>query len=130
MGKILAIIGALLHLGPVYGLAGTAIGMVKAFDTISTVGKANPAALNEHISLALSTTAEGLIAAAAGIVFVYIAFKFCQYRERWFYHALALISAFWMLFFPLGTILGGLCLYRLTRMKQEFCEPITQPESA
>jgi biopolymer transport protein ExbB len=54
-------LGALANLTPMLGLLGTVIGMIKAFDVISTSGTGNPGLVASGISEALITTAAGLI---------------------------------------------------------------------
>jgi biopolymer transport protein ExbB len=58
------IIALVATLAPMLGLLGTVVGMVGAFDTISTTqGSAKPADLAGNISLALITTVQGLVVA-------------------------------------------------------------------
>jgi biopolymer transport protein ExbB len=57
-------IGLIASIAPMLGLLGTVVGMVMAFDTISTTkGMARPDQLAGYISLALVTTVLGLIVA-------------------------------------------------------------------
>ncbi len=54
-------IGALANLTPMLGLLGTVVGMIKAFDVISSAGTGDPGLVASGISEALITTAAGLI---------------------------------------------------------------------
>ena len=63
----LIVVGSLLALGPLWGLAGTAIGMVRAFKTLSADGSVNPEPLAADISVALWSTAAGIIASPVGL---------------------------------------------------------------
>ena len=60
-------------LAPLLGLLGTVIGMIESFDAIgsSTVGTAKGEALAHGISLALGTTAAGLLVAVISVVAYY-----------------------------------------------------------
>jgi biopolymer transport protein ExbB len=55
-------------LGPILGMIGTVIGMIKAFGTAGRMGQMTPAAVALGISEALIATASGLIVAAIGTV--------------------------------------------------------------
>lgn len=56
---------------PFFGLAGTILGMLGAFETLSATGQADPEALAGDISIALITTLAGL---AVSLVFLIIFF--------------------------------------------------------
>jgi biopolymer transport protein ExbB len=51
------------NLAPIIGFLGTVVGMIQSFDVIAKQGLSNPAAVAEGISVALITTAGGLIIA-------------------------------------------------------------------
>ncbi|MEX2578323.1 MAG: MotA/TolQ/ExbB proton channel family protein [Verrucomicrobiales bacterium] len=57
---------------PMIGLFGTVAGMIMAFDTMGLSGGANPTELAGNISLALMTTAGGLVVAIPSIFCFYI----------------------------------------------------------
>ena len=57
---------------PMIGLFGTVAGMIMAFDTMGLSGGADPSALAGNISLALMTTAGGLVVAIPSIFCFYI----------------------------------------------------------
>ncbi|MDF1740403.1 MAG: MotA/TolQ/ExbB proton channel family protein [Verrucomicrobiales bacterium] len=68
---------------PLVGVSGTVFGMVKAFDTIGTDGKADPAAFSEDISGSIVATAIGLgISFIFLIIFVISLVKVLSNRER------------------------------------------------
>jgi biopolymer transport protein ExbB len=57
---------------PMLGLFGTVAGMVMAFDTMGLSGGSDPGALARNISIALMTTAGGLVVAIPSIFFFYL----------------------------------------------------------
>jgi len=57
---------------PMIGLFGTVAGMILAFDTMGISGGSDPGQLAGNISLALMTTAGGLVVAIPSIFFFYI----------------------------------------------------------
>ncbi len=65
----MALIG---NLSPMIGLFGTVAGMILAFDTMGLSGGANPSELAGNISLALMTTAGGLVVAIPSIFCFYV----------------------------------------------------------
>jgi len=62
------VIGSLLTLAPVLGVAGTVFGMTKAFSTLGQSGIADPRALAASIGTALVYTAVGLVLLVVGLV--------------------------------------------------------------
>lgn len=64
---VLLVLGAILLLGPVWGILGTVVGMTRAFEKIGNSTAGSPEALASDISLSLQTTAAGLIASPIGL---------------------------------------------------------------
>jgi biopolymer transport protein ExbB len=64
VGRSIDGVALIAAIAPMLGLLGTVVGMVRAFETISTTqGMARPADLAGHISIALITTVQGLVVA-------------------------------------------------------------------
>lgn len=63
----LIVVGALLTLGPLWGLLGTVFGMIRAFGTIAQTGPATPEHLASDISVSLWSTVAGLAIAPIGL---------------------------------------------------------------
>ena len=77
------IVGIILALGPLWGLAGTVFGMIMAFDTMRLSGGSDPGALAADVSHALYTTAAGYVAFPIGIALVTVAtIKVVKARQR------------------------------------------------
>ena len=69
-------IGLCISLAPMFGFMGTVIGMIQAFDDISTAGEMSPQIVADGMKVALLTTVFGLIAAIIlQIFFNFIASK-------------------------------------------------------
>lgn len=66
----------LIGIPPLLGLAGTALGMTRAFDTMGVPGGTDPEELAENISLALMTTAGGLVASAVFLLLFFVFLTF------------------------------------------------------
>lgn len=119
-GRTLALWGAWLQLGPVFGMIGSVIGMTRAFNEIGTEGAGAPEVLAEHISLALRTTAYGMIPALIGFVLLLIALFSSKYRAPWFFWFMAIYACLSLLGFPVGTIIGIVILVYIIPRKEEF----------
>ena len=63
----LSFIGALAGVAPLLGLLGTVLGMMAAFDVLSTFGTGNARAMAQSISEALVTTETGLLIAIPAV---------------------------------------------------------------
>jgi hypothetical protein len=123
-GRTLALWGAWLQLGPVFGLLGTVIGMIRAFSVIESEGQGDLKLLAEHISLAITSTAIGMIPALVGLVLLLIALFSSKYRAPWFFWFMAIFSVLNFLAFPIGTVLGIIVLVYIIPRKEEFwCDP-------
>lgn len=123
-GRKLALWGAWLQLGLVFGLLGTVIGMIGAFNTIEAEGDGSAEALANNISIALNTTAIGIIAGLIGIVLLLVALFSHRYRAPWFFWFMAIYSVLMLLAFPIGTVFGIVVLVHIIPRKEEFrCDP-------
>ena len=61
--KFLTVLSTIANIAPLLGFLGTVVGMIMSFEVIATQGLNNPAAVARGISVALLTTAFGLIVA-------------------------------------------------------------------
>ena len=124
-GRKLALWGAWLQLGPIFGMFGTVISMVTAFNKISEPEADGAAeAIAADISLALNTTAIGFIVALGGLALMLIALFSCRYRAPWFFWFMAIYSVLCLLAFPVGTVIGIIVLVHIIPRKEEFrCDP-------
>jgi hypothetical protein len=96
-GSFIAKLGAWLQLAQVIGLAGTIVGMAKAFKTLEAKGTGDSAKLSAAISEVLIYTSAGIGLAFLGLVMVTIAITACRYRACWMYRFL-----FWYSFWLIG----------------------------
>ena len=126
-GRKLALWGAWLQLGPVFGVLGTVIGMIGAFGQMSEFDQNNQGsaeALAKNVSLALNTTAIGIIAGLIGLVLLLVALFSSKYRAPWFFWFMAIYSGLCLLAFPVGTVIGIVVLVHIIPRKEEFwCDP-------
>ena len=61
--KYLAVLATITNIAPLLGFLGTVVGMILSFETIAEQGLNNPGAVAKGISVALLTTAYGLVVA-------------------------------------------------------------------
>lgn len=69
MERYLNTLGTIAALSPLMGLLGTVLGMIEVFNVIALRGSGEPAALAHGISMALITTAAGLVVAIPALFF-------------------------------------------------------------
>ncbi len=120
-GKKLAITGSILLLGgPLFGLMGTIIGMLSAFQTMGSEGSENAEALASDIGFSLITTTIGLCIGIIGGIMMLIALFVVKYRAPWFFWYYVIMSTLGLFNFPVGTILGALMLVYLILHRKEF----------
>lgn len=65
----LAVLASASNIAPIIGFLGTVVGMIQSFDVIATQGLNNPGLVAKGISVALITTAGGLIVAVITLPF-------------------------------------------------------------
>ena len=68
----LIVMGSLLALGPMWGVLGTVIGMIRAFDTIQQTGAGTPERLASDIGVSLYSTAAGMIMFPVGLALLVV----------------------------------------------------------
>jgi biopolymer transport protein ExbB len=76
LDRFVGALGTIASLSPLMGLLGTVLGMIRTFNSITTDGIGNPAALAGGIAEALITTAAGLTVAIPAL----IGYKFLRGR--------------------------------------------------
>ncbi|MFP5383085.1 MAG: MotA/TolQ/ExbB proton channel family protein [Gammaproteobacteria bacterium] len=69
MERFLSTLGTVAALSPLLGLLGTVLGMIEVFNVIALQGSGEPSALAHGISMALITTATGLVVAIPALFF-------------------------------------------------------------
>jgi len=120
---VLAAIITVMYAGPLFGLLGTVISMIRAFSTLSQTGHADPNELAGHMSVALLTTMWGLIFSLVGFVMIFFLHHKLGYRSQWFYNAILILSGFICLFFPIGTVIGGIMFFKFYRKRSNYFQP-------
>ena len=65
----LAVLASISNIAPIIGFLGTVVGMIQSFDVIAEQGMNNPGLVAKGISVALITTASGLIVAVITLPF-------------------------------------------------------------
>ncbi len=119
-GRWLAGLGVALFTGPIWGLLGTVVGMIRAFDALAEDNAATPETLSQHISVALATTAVGIAVGFVGAILILAAFFAAKNREYWFFWWSVVLSAFWCFSSP---IVGLPILILFLWRRAEFMKP-------
>ena len=120
-GRTLAVIGAILQLGPILGLLGTVLGMMRSFAALNAQGVAAPGQLAEAIGQTLTSTAMGMVVGVIGLVLLCIALTASRYRAKWFFRFLVIYSCPLLLFMPVvGTAFGAFFLIYCLPRREDF----------
>lgn len=131
-GKWLAIIGSLMQLGPLVGIACTVIGMMQAFDSLSSTGPpADSSQLSSSISMALVATVAGIGVGLIGAILLAIAIFATSFRAAWLFWTM-ILAGFLMLFAPpIGTAIGiALLGMALVKRRELLAKPSPDPRAA
>jgi hypothetical protein len=115
-GRTLALYGTIFQLGIILSFLVTAVCMTRIYGT----EKIQPETLAAQVHIALNTTFIGMSIAFVGSILILIALIGMKYREKWFYNVLWKISILWLLFCPLGTIIGIGVMFYLANHSKEF----------
>ena len=120
-GRTLALWGLGLQAAPLFGVMGTVVGMVRSFSALADAqGVAHAEDLSHGISIALVTTAAGLVLAVIGLVLLAISIIVLRYRSRWLFWWLVAIFTLWLVAWPAGTVAGAVMLLMLTISRKGF----------
>lgn len=112
-------IGLGLYFAPIIGLALTAIAMVSAFSTLAADNSADPSVLAGDISMALVSTAYGLIIGLVGAVILFIQVIKGSFKTRkafWYMMVLSILYCFSIF----GILLGGPMIAVLLIKREQF----------
>ena len=126
-GKWLARIGVALYTGPIWGVLGTVVGMIGAFNTLAEQTEVAPQDLAEDIGFAMRTSLMGLIIGFVGVILILVALMHAKNREKWFFRVTVFLSLFWcVVLFPLGLVVGLPILILFVRKRAEFGPTATE----
>ncbi len=119
-GRRIALAGAWLQLVSVVALIASVSAMIQTFNVTSKFDANAPAALAEVLSQALLPASIGLVFGLIGTVLLLVALFAKEYRAKWFYWFMMIYSFLSLGAFPVGTVIGIICLVYITRRKDEF----------
>lgn len=116
----LATLGVALYTGPIWGLVGTLIGMIRAFDTVDK-SNAAPNALSQDIRIAMMASMIGLGVGLIGAIVILVTLLGTRYRECWFFWWSVCLSIFSCLQgLPFGLVAGLPILILFLTKRAEF----------
>lgn len=119
-GRWFAGVGVVLFTGPVWGLIGTVVGMMRAFNAPAGDSAVSEEAVSQGVSFALAATEKGIIIGFVGAILILVAFFVSKNREHWFYSWSVSLSAFWCYACP---IVGLPILILFLLRRAEFMKP-------
>lgn len=121
-GKKLTILGLVLQAGFLAGFFLTLVGVMKA---VSQTGNKEDVQLSElapAISMALHPLSAGILASTLGSVFLLMALFGSKYRTPWFREVMWIFAFLWLIFFPIGTVVGIITMVFLKKHKNDFTD--------
>lgn len=126
-GQWFAIIGAVLQLASLIGLAGTVLGIKRTFESLNQEPQrvVDPMQLSDSIGSAWISAGWGFAASFLGIVLICVAVFARQYRARWLFWFMVVGGALLILAFPSSGIFGVALLVIALSKRHEFI--IRQP---
>ncbi|MCW8878287.1 MAG: MotA/TolQ/ExbB proton channel family protein [Kangiellaceae bacterium] len=106
LGKVLSITGGILQ-APivVYFLIGL-IDLIQTFQSITLYGEGDPKVMAGGISAALSFLIIGALISIPGLIISIISLFISSYRSKWLFRYSIMVSIFWIVSFPVGTVFG------------------------
>ncbi len=110
-GKLYAILGSILQIGPVYAVCYLYAFLFSFFTLPVHSSGLNMTNAMAHMQMAMGM---GFI----GLYFLRLAFGSYRYREAWVYRCLLASAIVWLLLFPVGTIIGIILLAILFRNRR------------
>jgi len=125
LGKALSVIGCILQSGIIIGIVISILKMVSAFQEITLYGAGDSKVMAGMISSALVSTVLGGVVAFPGLLINILALSISSYGSPWLFRALIVSSIFWMLAFPIGTILGVILLVTVLKKRKIYLNGLT-----
>jgi biopolymer transport protein ExbB/TolQ len=124
LGRRLALIGGWMQLGPVVGLLGTVIGMMRAFSVLGGSGMStDPGQMAAAVGEVLIFTLIGLLLSTTGLVLMALAFFVYRYREPWMWRLLLIFALLIVWVYPMGTVQGLVVLIFCLMKRKDFFPP-------
>ena len=131
-GHWLAVIGAWMQVAPVFGMIGTAVGMMRAFAALSSAPPSavgDPSHLSAAIGEVLIATVVGMLVALLGSILMLVAVFPMRYRSPWLFWLFVVLGTLYVLAFPLGTVIGVVFLVVALTKRQEFLPSLPSDQS-
>lgn len=119
-GRKFAIAGACLQLGAVVGAITSVSAWTQTMKITSMRGAEAPAMMAEALSQAVLASSIGSVLGLIGTVLLLVALFGQEYRAKWFYWFMMIYSILSLIAFPVGTVIGIICLVYITKRKEEF----------
>jgi hypothetical protein len=110
---LLRILAAVLVLSCLIGFLVTVYGMMAVFQSIGASGTVNTAVVANNLSHVFLATSAGLLCFPLGVILHWIIAKKTGVFPSWSRQSLFWGSLFMCIAFPVGTLMGGVTLWKL-----------------
>lgn len=122
-GKILAVIGAILSMVPLFSVAYMAIAMFHAVQAVERTSETHdPSVFQSYVSNAFYFTMASFPLGVIGGVLSIIAIAGFRYHAEWLWWTLFLSFLCWLSVFPFGTACGSLVVIFLLLKRKQFSQ--------
>ncbi|WP_196139947.1 MotA/TolQ/ExbB proton channel family protein [Aliikangiella sp. G2MR2-5] len=125
LGKILSLIGCILQSALVFGIIIFIVDMVIAFQETTLYGSGDPKVMAGMVSSALISVVLGCVVAFPGLLMNITALLISSYSATWLFRFLITSSIFWILVFPIGTLLGVVLLVVALKKRKIYIKSLT-----
>jgi len=126
-GKRLSKAGAWLQFGPLIGVAGTVVAIIRAFDVLREAGIQDPRVLSAKVADALLYAWIGLTVGLVGLLLIATALFVSRYRAVWIFWLLVFYAVVFLTSFPIGSMIGLAIFYYCLTHRAEFLRRILAP---
>ena len=129
-GRIIAALALVLYAGPIWGMIGTIIGMMRSFNSLAQNEVARQEDLTAGISFALNSTMIGFCVGLLGFILILVSMIITKNREKWFFWWSVILSIPWFLTMaPFGSIIG-LPIFTIFILKRAEFDEISEAQQA
>ena len=124
---LLAGLGVVLFAGPLWGLLGTTISMIRAFNTISVGISSLPQTLATDIHIFLFAPMIEILVGLIGAAVIITTLFTTTFREPWFYRNSIFVGILWCIVaYPYGLFIGlpmvALFIFKRTEFRKQEAE--------
>jgi len=105
-GKFLSVLGGVLQIPIIVYCFMGLFDIYQTFQSITLYGEGDPKVMAGGISAALSVVYVGAVISIPGFILSVVSLYISDYRNKWLFRYSVMVSIFWIVSFPVGTVFG------------------------